>query len=598
MSGTATASTARAAGLAAARLRGGYAASALAAVAVLGAVVTLVFVVSLPLESDAESLADRVATAAFVTGMGGLGCVGAVLARRRAYPVMAWLMVLVGLTGVLARANVGYAVAAAEWAWPGQLTAGWLSNWSWVPAQAIAMTLLLRFPDGSLPRPGWRYVERAVWTWAAVSLVATALYPGPLGVEAPFALATDTGVVLEGLAYLALPAAIAVAVLRYRLWDLGLVIRRSVVFVVASALLAALYLGLVSAVDVVVGGRGWAAAVSGALLVAAVAVPVHHAAQRVLDRVLFGNRRDPYAVVRDIGSRLEAAGPDLLSAVVHELARSLRLPYVAVELPGGAPVAVAGTPTVEGLRLPLVRAGDVLGHLVVGRRRPDEPLTQLDVRLFEDIAGHASVAVQTVLLGEELRRSYERLQTVRETERSRLRRELHDGLGPVLGAVTMRAEAARNMVRSGAETENAVNEVRRFLDELRPTVLVDRGLVAALREFVDQYVRGIDVRLELPDDLPELGPAYEVAVYRVASEALRNAARHSGGASCTVRLSVSDGDVVLEVSDDGRGAGDSRPGVGLNAMRERVSELGGSLDLRPSPTGGLTVLARMPRGAQ
>ena len=656
-----------------------YVAPALAAVTVLGGVLTLVLVFSLPLDDDSADLPGRLAATAFVIGMSGLACVGALLAVGRDHRVMAWLMIVAGLTGVLARANVGYALAAAEWSLPGALVMAWFTNWSWVPAQAAAMGLLLRFPDGSLPQPGWRYVERLIWAWASVGVVITAIYPGPLGGEAlapqtnplgargmtgvlepalsiafwilpvlllacvaaplsrwrravgeerqqlkwvaaatallgittPFAVITSTGAVLEGLAYLALPAAIAVAVLRYHLWDLGLVVRRSAIHVVATVVLATVYLGLVAMLDQLVGERGWMAAAAGALVVASVAVPIHNAAQRGLDRLLFGNRRDPYAVVRDVGARLETAGSDVLSAVVEELASSLRLPYVAVELATGQPIASTGRPTVEGLRLPLVRAGDVLGHLVVGRRSPMEPLNQLDVRLFEDIAGHAGVAVQAVLLDEELRHSNQRLRTARDSERSRLQRELHDGLGPVLGAVTMRAEAARNLVRAaadpieidgvlagiGVETEVAVSEVRRLLEELRPTVLVDKGLGAALAEFVEQYIDGIDVHLELPQSLPDMSAVSELTAYRVVTESLRNAARHSLGACCTVRVYDGGVELVIEVRDDGRGVGQAPPGIGLNAMRERVEESGGRLTLSPAANGGLTVVARVPRGA-
>lgn len=656
----------------------GVAAFGVAVVTALAGVVTVGFILTLPLGYDGEDVEGRLAAAAFVVGMVGLASVGAVLARRGTAPRMAWLLLFTGLTGALARANVGYALAAELWSWPGAQAAAWLTNWTWVPAQGLAMVLVLRFPDGELAGRRSAWLERVVLGWIVLVLLVTAVYPGVLGVDAlaprtnplgvaplawllgpvlsatfavmpvlfagcvlvlavrwrragpdvrrqvgwvaaatvvlavaaPVALLSRNGEVLEGLAYLTLPAAIGVAVLRYRLWDLGPAVRRSVVFALASAMLASLYLGVVLLLDHVVGQRGVFATALAATVVAVVAVPARSGAQRMLDHLLYGNRRDPYAVVRDLGARLENAGPDLLSSMCDELATSLRVPYVAIELVNGRVLAEAGDPAPEGGRVPLVRSGSLLGHLVVGRRSMTEPLTDLDRHLLEDLAGHAGTAVRAALLDAELRDSYERLLLVREHERARLRRELHDGLGPVLGAVTLRAEAARNMVRAGgpaeevdavlagvgAETELAVREVRRLLEDLVPSVVVEQGLRKALETFAENYTLDIDVRLDLPEALPPLAATTEVAVYRVVGEALRNASRHSGGDVCTVTVTVEGADLTVEVSDDGRGMADASPGVGIKAMRERVAAVGGHLQIieHPDSGSGITIRARLP----
>jgi len=645
----------------------------------LTGVVTLGFILALPLGHHGEDIAGRLAAAAFVIGMIGLASVGAVLAHRGTVPTMAWLLLLTGLTGAFARANVGYAFGAVLWSWPGASAAGWLTNWTWVPAQGFAMVLLLRFPDGRLPGRRWVWLERAVLAWTLSTLSVTAVYPGHLGVEAlaprtnplgvtslawlldpvlsaafammpvliagcvlslalrwragepdvrrqlgwvaaatvllavaaPFALLSRNAELLEGLAYLTLPAAICVAVLRYRLWDLGPVVRRSVVFALASGVLAMLYLGVVVLLDLLLGQRGVFPAVVAATVVAAVAVPARSGAQRMLDHLLYGNRRDPYAVVRDLAARLENAGPDLLGSMCDELARSIRVPHVAVELVNGRVLAEAGDRAPEGGRVALVRSGNLLGHLVVGRRSVSEPLTDRDLHLLQDLAGHAGTAVRAALLDAELRDSYERLLVVREHERARLRRDLHDGLGPALGAVTMRAEAARNMVRAGspahevdtvlagvgAETELAVREVRRLLDDLVPSVVVERGLPKALEHFIENYTLGIDVRLDLLEPLPPLPATVEVTVYRVVGEALRNVSRHSGANACSVKVTADGTDLLVEVNDDGRGMGAASPGVGIKAMRERVAAVGGEIHIfEPGNDigSGVTVRARLP----
>lgn len=655
-------------------------AGAVVAVATVVAAVLLAVLATVlpPVPGDAGGdLVGRVSTVVFAAAMTGLAWVGAVVIRRRPGDPMGRVLLATALAGVLGRLAVGLALAAAAW-WPAAVPVlGWISNWAWVPAQALALVLLVRFPTGRPASRPWEYVERLLLGWAVATVVVTAVVPGPFGVDtlagrnplgadslagpldaaldalfvlmpllvllavaapvvrwrsadpvqrqqlrwvaaagtviavaAPLAYLTQTGALLEAAGYLAVPAGIAVAVLRYRLWDLGLVVRRSVASLVAGAVLAGGYLGVVLLLDVTLEGHGWLGAVVGAVTVAAVAAPVHQAARRALDRLLFGDRRDPYAVVRALGERLEDSSSDALGAMVAQLARSLRLPAVAVRTVDGAVLARSGEPGPGAARVPLVRGEVCLGHLLAGPRAGGERLTALDLRLLEELAPHAAVAVQAALLDGELERSYQRLRTVRERERARLRRELHDGLGPVLGAVTMRAEAARNLVASGAgagtvddvlrdigrETEGAVREVRRLIDELAPSLLVEHGLVAALEDFRARYLPGLAVRLDTGAAPLRCSAAAEAAAYRVATEALRNVQRHAGTDRCSLRLDVVGEDLVVEVRDEGHGMGDAPEGVGLGAMRARVAETGGRLEVASSDRG-TTVLARLPRDA-
>ena len=218
------------------------------------------------------------------------------------------------------------------------------------------------------------------------------------------------------------------------------------------------------------------------------------------------------------------------------------------------------------------------------------------------------MAAHAALLTEDLRASRERLVTAREEERRRLRRDLHDGLGPALAAIGMRAGAAESLVREDparaaallaelqAEVTTAVADVRRLVDALRPPAIDEVGLVGALRLAADRLDSPGAPQLVVEADggLPELPAAVEVAAYRIGTEAMTNAVRHASAATCSLRL-VGGSDLTVVVEDDGRGMPSvPRAGVGLTSMRERAAELGGECRVEARPGGGTRVVARLP----
>jgi signal transduction histidine kinase len=211
-----------------------------------------------------------------------------------------------------------------------------------------------------------------------------------------------------------------------------------------------------------------------------------------------------------------------------------------------------------------------------------------------------------VALTADLRRSRERIVTAREEERRRLRRDLHDGLGPTLAAITVRAGATARLAEDRPElaveslltiaedAQAAVGEVRRLVHELRPPALDELGLAGALRSQAEKFAPALDVTVDSRGDLSALPAAVEVAAYRIACEALSNAARHAVAQLATVRLEAAD-DLKLEICDDGRGIPpDRQSGVGLTSMRERAAELGAQVAVRPRDGGGTTVSAVFP----
>ena len=250
------------------------------------------------------------------------------------------------------------------------------------------------------------------------------------------------------------------------------------------------------------------------------------------------------------------------------------------------------------------------GELVLGRRGSGEPFGLADRRLLEDLARQAAAAVHAVRLTADLQRSRQRLVSAREEERRRLRRDLHDGLGPTLAALGLKLETARSRLsgdpRADAlladlaeRTQRAVSDIRQLVYALRPPALDELGLLGALRQVASAAgapaSHGSGVGLEMPDRLPPLPAAVEVATYRVAQEALTNVVRHSRARACTIRLQVAGAALRLSIEDDGCGLpANHRAGVGLASMRERAEELGGTFDIEPRPGGGTCVQVVLP----
>jgi len=422
-----------------------------------------------------------------------------------------------------------------------------------------------------------------------------------------------------------------VAILRYRLYDIDLLINRTLVYGSLSAGVAGIYVLAVVGLGALFQARGnLAVSLVATGAVAVLFQPLRNRLQRGVNRLMYGERDDPYAVLSRLGRRLEAtiAPEAALTTIVQTIAQALKLPYVAILLKEGDGFrsAVAyGSPTEEPEALPLVYQREEIGRLVIAPRAPGEGFSDTDGRLLEDLARQAEVAVHAVRLTADLQRSRERLVATREEERRRLRRDLHDGFGPTLASLALGLNVARKLMagnelqdadgvlaRLEHETEETVADVRRLIYGLRPPALDDLGLIAAIRQQAesqgmvsapidtrtDEYRENeLVFRMEAPEELPPLPAAVEVAAYRIAQEAITNIARHARARTCRVRLSVDEAANVLrlEVTDDGVGMPEGRPaGVGLSSMRERALELGGACDVEPISTGGTRVVARLP----
>jgi signal transduction histidine kinase len=431
----------------------------------------------------------------------------------------------------------------------------------------------------------------------------------------PFSRSYDDVPYIAAFALLIVPVFTYIAILRYHLYDIDVVINRTLVYGALSACVIGIYVLAVVALGALFqaqGNLGVSLLATG--LVAVLFQPIRSRLQRGVNRLMYGERDDPYAVISRLGRRLEATlAPDtVLPTLVETIAQALKLPYVAILLKEGEEfrtTAAYGSPRGEPETLPLVYQREELGHLVLCPRAPGEGFSDADRRLLEDLARQAEVAVHAVRLTSDLQNSRERLVATREEERRRLRRDLHDGLGAQLAGLNVQAGTLRRLiprdpdaadevvVELREELRSAIADIRRLVYDLRPPALDDLGLAEALRRLAERLGsegKQLRVSVEAPEDLPNLPAAVEVAVYRITQEALTNVARHARAHSCVVRLAVNE-DVALEIVDDGVGIAVGRSaGVGLSSMHERASELGGSCIVQSVPKGGTQVLVRLP----
>jgi signal transduction histidine kinase len=430
----------------------------------------------------------------------------------------------------------------------------------------------------------------------------------------------DPGLLYEtdsALALLAVPVCFLFAMLFANLFDVDVVITRTLVYGSLSLLVAACYLLVVTGTGVLVGERsGRLAPLVGAAIVALLVGPLRALLQRRARRLVYGMRAEPYAALSGLGRRLAASVPagDVPAELVSTIRSALRAPYVAlaVGVDGAFPItAEQGRVPSETLSLPVHHGGEQVGELIVGYDA-GRPMTAPDRALLADLASQAGSATHSLQLTTRLRQSAQELQSARERlvlareeERRRLRRDLHDGLAPTLAAAGLTAATAHGLVRrdpvaaeQGLDTlqrnlRAAVADIRPLVDELRPPAL-ELGLMTAIKERAAELGQLVEAHVEGPDDLPALPAAVEVAAYRICQEAPMNVLKHAGARHVAVRVRVGDL-LTLEIQDEGVGhSGRAANGIGLSSMRERAAEVGGLCTLSVPDGGGTRVSVCLP----
>ena len=636
----------------------GLVGSAVAAAAVVAFVVGQV---RAPATGDLGTLILTATTAVSFTATGAV-----VLAGVAGHPV-GRLMVAAGAWAAL---------AAVALSWTDAVPLAWLSRWAWVPPLGLIILALLVFPDGNLPGRRWRVlaggvVVGTVVTAAALAVAAvdhprTLLTAGvrltptahtfvavarvslllvlaclpavlwslalrwrradgearhhltcllPAGLLAAGGIALDAVGVPGGwlLVPVALSTGMMVAILRYRLYDLDVIVNRTVVSLIMTGLVVAAFVALVGLLraPVLRGSTTYASLIATGLIAVAFD-PLRRRVQRVVDRLVYGERDDPYRVIGRLGELLgQTVEPDaVLPLLTGTIARSLQVPYVAVELDGDdGPRLYAqdGRATTPAESFEMLAHGQRIGRLLVANRSHRGRFTPRERRLLGDVALHAAVAAEATRLTRDLQRSRERIILAGEEERRRLRRELHDGIGPSLTGLAMQVRAACRLVDGsqrladvldgiGTDLRSCTADVRELVDRLRPPIL-DGGLEAALRSECQRFAGAVRIELSVRGDLADLPAAVEVAAYRIVAEALTNVVRHAQATACRITLDRTATALCVGITDDGVGVAPGRhTGVGLSSMRERAAELGGRLTIEPNHPHGTVVAVELPAG--
>ncbi|SOD99492.1 sensor histidine kinase [Blastococcus haudaquaticus] len=611
-----------------------------------------------------------------------MAIVGAVLLGRVPGHRVLQLMTVIGCFACVYAGSAGLAVYGFTGGDDPALVfriAAWLTLWTWVPSFVSFATLLpLIFPDGRLVSRRWRPVAITALTLIATMSLLTAFTdiqpegdqpPNPVAISLPRPVLDAVQTVLDpvlpalallGLASLVLrfrrtdpqgrrqiawvgyalalatlaafvapppvnvlvtltvPLAIGLAVVRYRLFGIDVVLNRTLVGTALLACSALVYIAVVGWLGGLAGAPDSVIGFIGAVSVAAVFHPLYVRIQRAVDRLLHGSRGDPYRVLGRVTEVLrDAASPrPALAGAVAAMAADLKLPAVSVRVdrPEASPVVESvGEQALAVHAFPLQWHDDVVGTLHVAHRAGTDRLDPVDESLLADLATQLAAVGFALRLATDLERSRDGLVTAREEERRRIRRDLHDGLGPQLASAVMALDvAARALGQEPAravplvttareQLQDAVADVRRIVHDLRPPALDDLGLLGALQATGPGLLPGRDgapqIRISGSGELSELPAAVEVAAFRITQEAMTNAIRHAGAEHITVRLAGEGASVGIEVVDDGRGCpGDAPAGLGLQSMRDRAAELGGTCRISDAPGGGTRVTAVLPLG--
>jgi signal transduction histidine kinase len=487
-------------------------------------------------------------------------------------------------------------------------------SWTWVNALGVfgfgvpvgVITSLLAArrraavnPQRPAARAG-RWAARGllvnIFVWLALAAAGSGLTNGPV-YGATFTLA------IAGFA-----VASAVTVLDRRTVEVDRLLRRAFIVIGVTAVSLAAFV-VVFAIGAAVAGDT-PGAIGGAFVVALIGVPVSGRVRARVDAALYGHR-DPSTAVARLNEEIETADdpteslPGLARAVGETVGASGVLLEPDPRLGLGS-VGWGAPPEEPRYERVMRHRGRELGRIVLGARAPGEEYPPADLALIELLVRHISLAVEAVALAAQLQRSRGEIITAREQERRRLRRDLHDGLGPALAGIALTLEAAQNSDQAAGselidgareQTHAVVAEVRRIVRGLRPPTLDALGLAAALRAHADRLAP-LKIEIECTTPAPQLTAAAEVAVYRIVTEALTNVVRHADATRCDVSLRDHENQIVVRIADDGHGIEQhSDPGIGLRSMRERAAELGGHVELGAAELGGLAVTVRLPHQA-
>ncbi|MEH7415374.1 ATP-binding protein [Neobacillus drentensis] len=440
---------------------------------------------------------------------------------------------------------------------------------------------------------------------------------------------------------LIIPAAILMAMMKHRLWDIDLLVNRTLVYGIMTVCTVVVYvLGVWYSSLLFQTSNNLISSLIATGIVAVLFTPVKDKVQRFINRRMYGENDEPFTVLFRLAKELEHPNDpeSVLHLVVRTIKDSLRIPYVSLSLYQNGEAVVAaedGIFSEDWISYRLIYQGNEIGEIKLSRRAPGESFTSSDQKFIEILVRQASVVTQSAkismdlkLLAEDLQESRENLVFAREEERRKLRSNLHDDLAPRLAALALTAAAAEELVDHNpyvikdilselrSTIRQTVSEIRGLVYDLRPPTLDEMGLIGAIHERIKDLSapsstqRGIinsdriAFTLNAPEQLPALPAAVEVAAYRITTEAIVNVLRHAKAKTCTITLAIKNQQergLVITIEDDGIGISPIRNykknsgiGIGIGSMKERAAELGGQFRLKPNIQGGTVITVFLP----
>jgi signal transduction histidine kinase len=500
------------------------------------------------------------------------------------------------------------------------LTAGTVLGGLSLIASTLAPAIRLRSATGD-EREQLRWLA-----WVLIVTIVSAITAIVLGsalhssaVATVFGIATVVGLAIG------IPVAVGIAILKYRLYDIDTVIRRSVVIGVLAAFITAAYLGIVVGVGSLVGStRNPTLSIIATAVIAVAFQPIRARARRLADRLVFGKRAVPYEVLSEFSEQMAGtySTEDILPRMVQILAEGtgadaevwlrtgdeLRPAASSRETPFGGALRVVGDQLPvfgdDARAAAVVHQGELLGALVV-RRPPTEPLTVTEDQLLGDLASQASLVIRNVRLVEDLRGSRQRIVTAQDERAKALERNLHDGAQQQLVALAVKLRLVTSLVgrddrraremleQLQGEASDALENLRDLAHGIYPPLLADKGLAAALGSQAKKSPVGVHLDANGVGRYP---PEVEAAIYFCVLEAIQNVAKYANASEAKISLHVEGDALVFSVEDDGCGFNpqETPAGAGLTNMADRLAAVGGSLEVRSRPSEGTAVFGRVP----
>jgi signal transduction histidine kinase len=417
-------------------------------------------------------------------------------------------------------------------------------------------------------------------------------------------------VTIQALTLCLIPLSIAYAILKYRLWQIDLILSRTLIYVSLTFIVISFHVLFVSGLGALVRNPdNLIISLVSTGIIAVLFQPLTAYLQRMVNRLIYGDRDEPLTILTRLADQLEGTLPinTVLPTILETTMKALKLPFIEITLTNGMSYHL-GAPPLESARFPLMHQGEEIGVLKVGFRTANENFSKKDIRVLSHLAKQIGIAAHSVFINTELQKSREKLVSTREEERRRLRRDLHDGIGPSLAAQTIKVGVAKQLLYENPnaaeellssledDLSKTLTDIRHIIYNLRPPSLDDLGLLGAVKEFANQIKRPntgdkpFDIKIYTNSSDLTLSAAIEVAAFRIIQEALTNVIRHSGATSCMVEFQTGKRGLTITIDDNGKGiAPNFKRGVGLSSMKERAEEVGGICSIHSKENKGTRI---------